>query len=191
MGKGKSGKVRGPPVDSKTKARISKTLQVICGEAVIYLQPQWQEEDTENAEVDRWNVQMPFVKLKYDLKKVFWKAEGPSLVTPPISMSNVLNISSHSTTVHWKKWQWWNRKGKLSGKREFPDWFCWSLVHQSILMFRKFSPIVELVVRRRKREGKGNYESFRGGKGWKIVFIQGWVVMHIRTEFVWMTVSNL
>ncbi|KAK7111722.1 U4/U6 small nuclear ribonucleoprotein Prp31-like [Littorina saxatilis] len=27
MGKGKSGKVRGPPVDSKTKARISKTLQ--------------------------------------------------------------------------------------------------------------------------------------------------------------------
>ena len=29
MGKGKSGKVRGPPVDSKTKARISKTLQVL------------------------------------------------------------------------------------------------------------------------------------------------------------------
>ena len=28
MGKSKSGKVRGPPVDSKTKARISKSLQV-------------------------------------------------------------------------------------------------------------------------------------------------------------------
>jgi hypothetical protein len=31
MGKGQSGKVRGPPVDSKTKARISKTLQVGIG----------------------------------------------------------------------------------------------------------------------------------------------------------------
>ena len=28
LGKSASGRVRGPPVDSKTKARISKTLQV-------------------------------------------------------------------------------------------------------------------------------------------------------------------
>ena len=30
MGKSKSGRIRGPVVDSKTKARISKTLQVVA-----------------------------------------------------------------------------------------------------------------------------------------------------------------
>nr|KAG5707554.1 hypothetical protein BaRGS_001102 [Batillaria attramentaria] len=59
MGKAKSGKVRGPPVDSKTKARISKTLQ-----GLEIVNPQAAEKKAQEANQKYFSTTAGFLKVK-------------------------------------------------------------------------------------------------------------------------------